>query len=930
MANEATERAIGSNPYAAGGGGTVLEHRYAAALLTHLLTVSPAVELGDHVTVERVRFQARGHSAVDDVLVTGRGADHEVRLASVAARRAPKLVASDPESVDLIGTFVCVMTEHWRHVQAGSWRLALAATATNPVRELAKLAAIARTNPTNAAFRAAVGRPRFTTHMVRNRLASLDKVVAKAATKIGVDPAPPPDELTWRLLSSLTVRELRLEPPDESERTALVAALRPVTASGTTAAAAQLLDALDLLAGGYVPAGADVTESMLRRDLAGVAELARSSRHGGAWQVLDGLAGRLRRRTGDQLADGATTLKLDRSTAAAELRTALAHAGDAATTAPALVISGEPDVGKSALTLRAAHNAHADGAAVLAVSLRDLPPTTTDTEHYLGAPLADVLAGLPVAAVRLLVIDGAEAALEGRHELLADVATAALQSGLGVAAVTRTDGQRMVSECLHRAVTAALPTGRAPARHTVDGLTAEEVSETVQAFPSLAHLAQEPRDAWLLARPGLVDLLLRGDVAPALPDRPLSEADVFAAVWWRLVRRGGVTVGGATPDEREQALVSLARSLLAGAPSLPASPKALASLRSDGLLLPAGGATAAWNPGEEFASDLVRDFATALLLRAEGYEALHAAGAPRWAVRAARLACQAALAAAGDNVEDVRRAEQAEFDRLAAAHGERWAELPLEAALTLGTASEALTAAWPALAAEKMSGFVALVRVGLQRYSEHGLGRPGALAPLVRLIYDHTDELQQTYHRDLDDQISHVILAWLRGLVVEDAGRDLLRARVRDILLEVPEGRSEFLVEALALLGHDLDARAENRLREIAGAYPSFVGPAVESPVAAKSLAGHDPQLLADITEAYYIELPDPDDPWQSYDSLDDGVRYHEAGGWNDPMAAWYRGPFWTLLTTKPRLGLRTINRLLDHGARVRVMQTSRFADPDE
>ena len=170
-----------------------------------------------------------------------------------------------------------------------------------------------------------------------------------------------------------------------------------------------------------------------------------------------------------------------------------------------------------------------------------------------------MLAGTATGEARLLVIDGAEAALEGRGQLLTEVATAALRAGLGVAAVTRTDGAGAVGQALADAATAGgLPV---PVRkHEVPRLTAEEAAQITAAFTSVSRLAAEPRAAWLLGRPGLVDLLLRAGAAADLPEGPLSEADVFAAVWHHLVRRREVTDrGGPTPDAREQAMLSLAR-----------------------------------------------------------------------------------------------------------------------------------------------------------------------------------------------------------------------------------------------------------------------------------------------------------------------------------------------------------------------------------
>jgi hypothetical protein len=165
---------------------------------------------------------------------------------------------------------------------------------------------------------------------------------------------------------------------------------------------------------------------------------------------------------------------------------------------------------------------------------------------------------------------------------------------------------------------------------------------------------------------------------------------VFAVIWHQLVRHGEVTEpGGPTPDAREQALVALARRrLLPGDPGEPPDVTALPALRSDGLLRPVG-LTGAWNPGDKFAGDLVTDLAVAWLLITGGWQLLRQAGAPRWALRAARLACQAMIADAGADSEQALKGLRAAFDELAGQHGQRWAEIPAEALLTLGDAGGA-------------------------------------------------------------------------------------------------------------------------------------------------------------------------------------------------------------------------------------------------
>ncbi|HZL05150.1 MAG TPA: ATP-binding protein, partial [Coriobacteriia bacterium] len=134
----------------------------------------------------------------------------------------------------------------------------------------------------------------------------------------------------------------------------------------------------------------------------------------------------------------------------------------------------------------------------------------------------------------------------------------------------------------------------------------------------------------------------------------------------------------------------------------------------------------------------------------------------------------------------------------------------------------------------------------------------------------------------------------------------------------------EEFVETLALLGPDIDEAAEACLRAIAADAPAFLAPAADSPLSARALAQKDPELLATLMEAYYID----DEPsWH-----DEGVRAHQ-GRWTGigaPFFQYYFGGFWQLFQTAPlRTSVRVLNNILNSGARVRVATLSRLNSPD-
>jgi hypothetical protein len=235
----------GASPYSTGGGGTVLEHRYGALLLTHLLTADPLAELGDDVTPSEISFQAGAYSAVDDLVMHGHLADGAKRTVSIGVRRDPSFIPSDESTVDLVRSYLRVIDEHWPEVGSGRWRLALVVASPNThVRQLRELANIARDVIDYRQFQAEVARPGRTTQSVRDRLTQLNRVVQAAAKSTNIAASDVSyGELTWRLLGAMQLRELRLEGIDESDRTIAVGRLRQVTVPGNAGDAASSLAA---------------------------------------------------------------------------------------------------------------------------------------------------------------------------------------------------------------------------------------------------------------------------------------------------------------------------------------------------------------------------------------------------------------------------------------------------------------------------------------------------------------------------------------------------------------------------------------------------------------------------------------------------------------------------------------------------------------
>lgn len=921
----------GSSPYSTGGGGVRLEHSYAACLIAGLIAGDALPELGDALSVDSIRLQASDVSDVDDILLEGRDVRGERHRASIAVRRSPALATSDEASVPLIRDFLTVVTEDWTEVSAGRWRLVLAvSTNSNAVGQLAELAELARSLPTSAHLTTRLAQPGRTNTQVRARYDHLVGLVQRASEGLSSADGLTAEELTWRLLSCLSTRSLRLERTDRADRTSAVNSLQRVLNEGTPAAADALFSRLEELVGEWSPQAAAITQALVRRRLSNYA-LARSASFATEWGFLDRLGTRLREAVSPALQSGQQALELERLDERSRLVGAISSVG---ASGGALVVTGDPDVGKSALSLRAVETLEQDGAAVVRLSLRDLPNTVMELEGQLGGhALDDVMAAGAVRPIRLLLVDGAEAVLEGKGQMFRTVAAAALRGGFGVVSVTRTDGSRQVRQELSRALELA-GSSLSPVEHLVGPLTPDEQQALPGAFTALTRLSVEPRATWVLGRPGLVDALLRTGVALD-PGDLLCEADVYSAVWRNLIRRDEIHLqGSASPDDRDQAALSAARRTL-GIAAEPPHGTGAAELRSDGVLrVPNNPALAV---GDEFATDLFRDFALCRLFITQGWETLSSAGAPRWSIRAARLGCQAALL--DSNRLSAWTNLSTKFGAIASAQGDRWLEVPYEALLTLGDAESALRELWVTLTDNDSAGLAILLRLAEVRYVHGTLGDAFALAPLVKVAFCERPKIEHAPrfgHRTVHEVIRDLVLAWLRGMarVVQP---DALRQEVRDLILDGdPPLYDDFAIEALASLGPDIDDKAEAWLRQVGRDRPGDLNAAVESFAVVASMSQARPKLLLDLAEAYYIELPDPDDHWGG-SRLDDGVRDFKHGpgiGFGTPGAAWYYGPFFRLLSTIPRDAISFINRMLNHAAKVRVDKTYDFAqnstDPAE
>lgn len=953
-----TATPTGMSPYATGGGGVTFERKVAVQYLAHLLLGDGADELGDSRSVVSVAFQKAPEHAVDDLVLHAARADEpEPSLVlAVAVRRAPDLVQSNELSRKLIRTFVQEVVD--APSDGPEHRAALVVAGRQEhAEQLAVLAAEATVQKDAPNFFGLLRTHRKFHVDVRARLTHIEKLVELALAALGAtDPSPQlVEQRTWQLLSRLTVLMPRLETPDELDWAPVTNSLIRVARGTDLYGATRLRERLVALADDYSPKAATVDLSLLRRDAHQVLDSA-VRRHRRGWRMLGHLHERALTWVRDEITteDRSRTVHLDRSDAAHQLLQLVESQ------ATAVVVHGESGVGKSALVVRTLTDAaqDPDRLQVACINLRHLPVTTVEAESVLGTSLAALLKELS-APRRILVIDGADALAEGRLETLLYLIDAAIQAEVKIVAITANDAQQIVHDTISDRCAGEV------AGFEVPLLTDAQVTEAVAVFEELSALAADPRSRELLRRPVVVDLLVRGGVKAT----PLSDADAMQQAWSGLVLRPGRPERG-TPDARNVALLRLAALELGKGDALDVvgaiDPTALAGLRQDGLLRTETDAPFAIGP--QFAHDEVRRYAIARLFLSAPHPTavLVDAGVPRWALGAARLACQARLAAPDSQRAPARgrfaRLQQAFDDLVAAGHGERWGDVPGEALLTLGAPDPVLREAWPVLRAEPDAGLRRLIRLVDQRlHDEAGLVRIVAVEPLIALLLDEEEPWREGKHVQgiLRDWLHAVILANIpagyplrirlhdrllaacgaadRQLKDEQAARPPRKAQGEDDFARQPllrltgNGRrrarrraraeipreisDKLMVELLALLGPDLGEDGEAVLRRVARDAPAWAGPAVEEVLTGRALATYRRGFLAELTEAYYLN-----DDEDGSGFHEDGIRHHTAHGVGvAPLAAWYRGPFMALFQTDFRTGVAVLNRLLNHAALARA-----------
>lgn len=537
----------GMNPYSTGGGGVTFEGKVAVTYLAHLLVGDAAGGVREGHRVVDVAFQqAPGHPVDDLVLRAQRPEDSEPSLVlALAVRRSPKLVASDERAQRLIRQYVDELVGSPAEGLEQRLGLVVAGTQTH-ASQLRELADLAAAQMDARGFFDLIRSPGKFNEGIRGRLNQIEGLVKHAMVDLGIADT---DTATvewhmWQMLSRLSVLSLRLESGEEADWLEVANRLVPVACGRSLEGAFRLRDRLVALAGDYSPRAARVDLTLLRRDVHASLDATVRRDHQG-WQTLDHLHQRaLASAPGEIVAENGRRMRLDRSDLAARLVAA-------AMEAEAMVVSGESGVGKSALVLGSLADAareDPDVVQVVFINLRQVPILTVELASFLGCPLSALLSELS-APKRLLVVDGADAAAENRHDAFCYLVDAARESGVGVVAVSGLNSREFVHDTL------AWRFGAGVAEHPVPLLSDTELDELVETFAELARFNSNPESRELLRQLRLIDRLVRGLV----PGIPLTDADLVPDMRPGRGRRNELPDAG-SPHERELALLRLARS----------------------------------------------------------------------------------------------------------------------------------------------------------------------------------------------------------------------------------------------------------------------------------------------------------------------------------------------------------------------------------
>ena len=553
-----------SNPFSTSVGGVTFEHLVGASYLVSLLAMDVPRGL-DRGIIYKVRFQQRWSGAVlDDIVVTSHTSDEQERHLALQVKH--DLIFSDAESNTL---FRQVVSDCWQtFTSAMGWpfdstkdRIGIAVGEYSAAldQHLQRVLDWARTSESATEFKKIEIKGFSSAQMRRYVQVFRNLLTPSAGREIS-------NEELWQFLRCLVVLYFDFEHSGSRDATIVWNRLLDQLAERDDAIARNFFNTLTSLVERYARDAAGLTLDSLREVL------------GGDFPLRDQVncgrdLARLREHSDRALGSITTTLGSKLHLPRTQL---LEETLDRLKAAQALVITGEPGVGKSVLLHALANRLRQEGE-ILVTSVERLSGPSLEAfaaDLQLQNDFQTLLGAVSSAPLRCLLIDRLEKATfdPNRRRVLNDLVREIKCHNEKV--ISRSGHPdacwRIVATCWKEELADLLPhlALREDVRDAslqtmeVDGLTDEELNEVSQTFPRLSYLISQEHVQPLLRRPLVLDFLTLPEVS--LPSQALPE--VFTETWlmdlyWHQVIRlaNGARDGIGSPDAREQTMLRLGK-----------------------------------------------------------------------------------------------------------------------------------------------------------------------------------------------------------------------------------------------------------------------------------------------------------------------------------------------------------------------------------
>ena len=580
---------------------------------------------------------------------------------------------------------------------------------------------------------------------------------------------------------------------------------------------------------------------------------------------------------------GGGTVQIERATAERDLASAI----EGLPAGTALLVVGQPDVGKSHLTMTVLRRLRRDWD-VFALDLRRHKNSISELESALGESFRTAVAAVDHELPPVVAIDGAEAIQTVGPDLLQELVARSVDAGCRVVLISRSDASADINQVLARS-------GVATTSFEVVGLSGADLTAVIAAVPGVQSLTSLPVGAWLARRPGLLQAWLVLKPAETIQ----NEGHLVD-----LLRHQYMAFAGPGRQARVDATTALARVEL-GDPAGPIDSLAIDQLRNSGVLAERNNT---WETRLVFSDDLWRDAAIAGLI-ADNPGILGELSAVRSAMRAAVIACQMRLNSDLGSIVSLVEL----FAQVASRTGQaRWGEVPFEALASLGGSRTEWAEILDHLVGNGMLGhFLSAAR---RTASSLLSDAPLAMTGLVDALLDsHTEA----------PEVTGALRAWLEaGAICAPNTSSPTRQRVCAHLLETAPGGypsdqeiSEWLND-LAMCGVDLTPEAVVVLRRNATERPHRLDDVFRALRTGYALAESQPDLLIELCESYYIVR----EGWSM-----EALRAPQRGFGAERFSAFHT-PVAQLLRLRPREALALASRILDAACERRSVR-SRWED---